>query len=60
MKNKKNIRYLVLWLADNCNLKCKYCYAQGGNYGGNASLMHTKTADKVLRLKMKSRGYPFP
>lgn len=23
----KNIKYLVLWLTDDCNLECKYCYA---------------------------------
>lgn len=27
MKNKKSVKYLVLWLADFCNLNCKYCYA---------------------------------
>lgn len=25
-ENKADIRYLVLWLSDNCNLNCKYCY----------------------------------
>lgn len=27
MKNEIKIKYLVLWLADSCNLNCKYCYA---------------------------------
>ena len=26
-KNEIKIKYLVLWLADSCNLNCKYCYA---------------------------------
>lgn len=25
--NEIKIKYLVLWLADSCNLNCKYCYA---------------------------------
>lgn len=27
-KNKIKIKYLVLWLVDDCNLNCKYCYAR--------------------------------
>lgn len=27
-KNEIKIKYLVLWLADSCNLNCKYCYAR--------------------------------
>lgn len=27
MMSKKEIKYLVLWLAGECNLQCKYCYA---------------------------------
>lgn len=27
MKIKGEIKYLVLWIASDCNLKCKYCYA---------------------------------
>lgn len=41
---------IKIHVSNTCNLRCKYCYAQGGNYGGNASLMHTKTADKVLKM----------
>ncbi|MCD7980491.1 MAG: radical SAM protein [Fusobacterium sp.] len=47
MKNKKNIRYLVLWLADNCNLKCKYCYAQPVF---THELMSLETAKKAINL----------
>ena len=55
MKNKKNIRYLVLWLADNCNLKCKYCYAQPVF---THELMSLETAEKAINLcKDKLRFY---
>lgn len=33
-----------------CNLKCKYCYAHGGNYGGADSLMDMKTAKRVVEF----------
>ncbi len=26
----ENINFLVLWLTNDCNLRCKYCYANGG------------------------------
>lgn len=28
MNQSKNIKYLVLWVTRNCNLRCKYCYAK--------------------------------
>lgn len=47
MKNKHNIRYLVLWVADYCNLQCKYCYAQK-NFKRNK--MSFATAKKAIEL----------
>lgn len=47
MKSKKSIRYLVLWLADDCNLNCKYCYAHPVF---THKLMSLETAKKAVNL----------
>lgn len=47
MKSKKNIKYLVLWLADECNLNCKYCYAHPAF---THKLMSFETAKKAINL----------
>lgn len=50
---------LVLNLTDQCNLACKYCYAEGGNYGQNnpCAKMSGETVEtaveKVLSLYPK-------
>lgn len=35
-------------VSNTCNLRCKYCYAKGGNYGTDSMLMNEKTAIKVV------------
>lgn len=49
MKNEGGIKikYLVLWLADACNLNCKYCYA--APYFTN-KFMTFETAKKVIDM----------
>jgi uncharacterized protein len=39
---------LVINISNDCNLKCKYCYAGGGTYGGSKAFMDEKTAITVL------------
>jgi len=39
---------LVLNVSNACNLRCRYCYAGGGNYGRPRSLMEEKTAARIL------------
>jgi uncharacterized protein len=39
---------LVLNVSNACNLRCRYCYAGGGNYGRPQSLMKEKTAARIL------------
>lgn len=47
-----NIMYnsVKIHVSNACNLKCKYCYANGGNYGAQDSLMDKETADKIIRF----------
>lgn len=46
--NKKILNRLVIHVANACNLKCKYCYANGGNYKSDESFLTKNQADKIL------------
>lgn len=39
---------LVLMVATDCNLKCNYCYGDGGTYKREKALMSTETAFKAI------------
>lgn len=42
------VKALCLHLAHDCNLRCKYCFASEGLYGGNRGLMPLETAKKAI------------
>ena len=43
--NSRKCTRLVLVVSQKCNLQCKYCYAEGGDYGQNdKSMMNSSTA----------------
>ena len=39
---------VTVCVSNDCNLRCKYCYAKGGNYGRNRSVMSKKTAKSFV------------
>ncbi|HBY20860.1 MAG: hypothetical protein A2Y24_06000 [Clostridiales bacterium GWE2_32_10] len=51
-RNKNNelrtLFKLVFNISNKCNLKCKYCYAQGGNYGREDSILTKESIDKIM------------
>ncbi|MEP7182715.1 MAG: radical SAM protein [Betaproteobacteria bacterium] len=47
---------LVLEAAQACNLRCTYCYAGGGSYGGEARLMRPELARRAARHLVESSG----
>ena len=47
---------LVLEAAQACNLRCSYCYAGGGSYGGAARLMRPELAGRAARYLVESSG----
>jgi len=49
-RNKRNSLEIMVNLAHKCNLRCKYCYAQGGSYGLEDSLMNEDIAIKCLEF----------
>lgn len=51
------VKALCLHLAHDCNLRCKYCFAGEGHYGGLRGLMPLETAKKAVDfLLAASRG----
>lgn len=44
------LRRLVLHLSNDCNLNCKYCYANGGSYLSKPSLMTSNILRQTLNL----------
>ena len=47
---------LVLEVAQTCNLRCSYCYAGGGSYGGTPRLMRPELARRAARHLVESSG----
>lgn len=48
--NSRKIRRITLHVSNDCNLRCKYCYAEGGNYNQNRKLMSFDTAEKFINF----------
>lgn len=41
---------ITLHVSNDCNLRCKYCYASGGAYGKSRELMSIETAKKFVEF----------
>lgn len=50
------VRTLVCNVAHDCNLRCAYCYAEGGAYGGDKGLMTEETARCCVDFLLKNSG----
>jgi uncharacterized protein len=47
---------LVLEVAQACNLRCSYCYAGGGSYGGKGRIMRPELARRAARFLVEASG----
>jgi len=47
---------LVLEVAQDCNLRCTYCYAEDGTYGATPCLLDPATARQAVRHLLDSSG----
>jgi len=47
---------LVLEVAQDCNLRCTYCYADGGTYGAAPCLLAPETARRAVRYLLDNSG----
>lgn len=56
--NSRNpvVKALCLHIAHDCNLKCRYCFAEEGEYHGHRSLMSLEVGKKALDFILKNSG----
>lgn len=47
------IKAMCLHVAHDCNLRCKYCFASTGEYGGKRELLSTETGKKAIDFLLK-------
>jgi uncharacterized protein len=50
------VKALCLHIAHDCNLKCKYCFAEEGEYHGKRELMSLEVGKKAIDFLVKSSG----
>lgn len=48
LQSKRSVGRITLHVSNDCNLRCKYCYASGGGYGKNRGLMTSETAKRFV------------
>lgn len=46
--DKKVLQRLVIHISNACNLRCIYCYANGGNYKSENDILSKEVADKII------------
>ena len=50
------VKALCLHIAHDCNLRCRYCFADEGEYHGKRELMSAETGKKALDFLVKASG----
>ena len=50
------VKALCLHIAHDCNLACRYCFAEEGEYHGRRALMDLETGKKALRFLVTHSG----
>lgn len=58
MADKRNpvVKALCLHVAHDCNLRCAYCFAEGGEYHGHRALMSEEVGKAALDFLLKNSG----
>ena len=55
-KRKTVVKALCLHIAHDCNLACKYCFAEEGEYHGRRALMSYEVGKKALDFLIENSG----
>ena len=57
IKNREPVvKAMCLHIAHDCNLKCKYCFASQGDFGGAKSIMSFEVGKKALEYLVDNSG----
>ena len=51
------VKAICLHVAHDCNLRCKYCFAGTGAFGGSRTLMNFETGKKGIDFVLESSGH---
>ncbi|GAB6153394.1 thioether cross-link-forming SCIFF peptide maturase [Desulfosporosinus burensis] len=54
---KPVVKAICLHVAHDCNLRCKYCFAGTGAFGGSRTLMNLETGKKGIDFVIESSGH---
>ena len=54
---KPIVKAICLHVAHDCNLRCKYCFAGTGAFGGSRTLMDFETGKKGIDFVLESSGH---
>jgi uncharacterized protein len=50
------VKALCIHISHDCNLRCKYCFASTGNFGGKRSMMSPQTGKKAIDFLIRESG----
>ena len=53
---KPIVKSLCLHIAHDCNLRCQYCFAGSGHFGGDRTLMSLETGQKAIDFLIQASG----
>lgn len=56
INRKPVVKAMCLHMAHDCNLKCKYCFASQGDFGGERKLMSLEVGKKALEYLVHNSG----
>ena len=56
-KRDFHVKALCLHIAHDCNLRCKYCFASTGAFGGKRELMNEEVGHKALDFLFENSGH---
>lgn len=50
------LRALCLNVSHDCNLRCRYCFAENGSFGGERCMMTAETAERAVDFLIENSG----
>ncbi|MGI6778652.1 MAG: thioether cross-link-forming SCIFF peptide maturase [Acetivibrionales bacterium] len=55
-ENRSVVKALCLHIAHDCNMRCRYCFASTGDFGGGRTLMSTEIGKKAIDFLIQNSG----
>lgn len=56
LKSHPIVKALCLHISHDCNIRCKYCFASYGHFGGDRGLMTLEVGQKAIDFLIKNSG----